>query len=256
MLDNWQIFAEKLFRLEDADPMYYALERVDFPLDYKYRFMVGWITYYHPGIAASAARYTGERFWSELVSHYATAKRASERRHFRGEAGMKALKAWSILWPEPERMIPSLFGSTYFEVRSKARVVPQIGDYFVWKLADVQERVFHVPCDFTGAEKWSPKVPQEGAKLISTAPIEQVYAMIVEQMQPRMSPPAYDRPINMQEAETVCCVYHQYRGGGYTYGSRTAKAHRRLSAYESQANEAMLDALHMGLPYQPPAEEE
>jgi Alpha-glutamyl/putrescinyl thymine pyrophosphorylase clade 2 len=243
-MTEWLQFGRRLFSTEDADPMYYALARAELPIDQKERFMVGWVTYYQPGIAATASEKNDKAFWGYLRSVYAAAPRASERRHFRGQAGEKALREWQRHFPYPEEMVRYMRGETYFHVKETAKDVPQIGPYFVWKFADVQERVFRIPCDFTGAEKFSPKVPQEGAKLISqTATTKQVYDLIIRHMSDMKSPPWYDRPINMQEAETVCCVFHQYVGGGYTWMSRTAKAAKRLLAYPCDTSDALLEAL-------------
>lgn len=241
----WPEFATQLFAYEDADPMYYALQRADLPTPQKMRFMVGWCTYYHPGIAACASQYTGHKFWSYLTQQYATAPRASERRHFRGQAGLKALSAWRYLFPAPEKMVEHMQGDTYFDVREKAKTVPQIGQYFVWKFADVQERVFGIPCSFHEAARYSPKVPQEGAKLISQKwTIEETYTQIAKWLNQQLkagAPPRYDRPYNMQEAETVCCVYHQYVGGSYWPMSRTAKAIIRLRAYRSSVSDHLIE---------------
>lgn len=257
MNDTWQVFAENLFRTEDADPVYYAMARSGLDKDTLARFFVGWCTYYHPGVAADAAQHSGTRFWDTLQGWYETAPRATERRHFRGQAGLKALAAWQQKFPNPEDMVYAHFAPTYFECRRKLETLEQFGDYFYWKFADVQERVFQVPCSFQGAASYSPKVPREGARLIhATAPIEAIYEKIVEQLRPRLAPPWYDRPIGIQEAETVCCVYHQMVGGGYEYyGHRTDKAFKRLTAalnpQRSPVAAALLDGLTLSLPHTP-----
>lgn len=268
--DRWDIFAERMFCMEDADPMYYALARADLDTGTKMRVFVGWCTYYHPGIAAAAAKYQGEQFWRFLASQYDTAPRASERRHFRGAAGRRALQEWCAMYRAPERMVDENFGASYFTVRQNLQKVRLFGDYFYWKFADVQERVFGIPCDFTGAAEHSPKVPQNGARQYIAPQLyakpedvlmERIYAdMLAALPRPlRLAPPRYDRPLNMQEAETIACVYHQYKGGGYTYGARTAKAYRRLSYVTSldfaPIIEELKAALTCGLPYHPPEEE-
>lgn len=245
---NWQSFAKKLFRTEEADPGYMMLARADLPTSQKMRFMVAWCTYYNPGIAAHASeRKSSASFWSYLYSMYPVAQRASERRHFRGAVGMKAIQAWEQRFKDPERMVEWIFGPTYFDVRSNAKSVPQIGTYFVWKFADVQERVFRLPCDFTGASQYSPKVPQEGAKLIdysTTAAYDKIIRYFGRNGM--LAPPHYDRPMNMQEAETVCCIFHQYVGGSYWQGSRTAKAITRLLNSPCRTSEHMARVLAAG----------
>jgi Alpha-glutamyl/putrescinyl thymine pyrophosphorylase clade 2 len=257
-MDSYLQFAHRLFELEDADPGYMALARVPWPTNKKLRFMAAWCTFYNPGIAAKAAEYTGKDFWDYLFRVYDKAPRASERRHFRGQAGLKAIRSWENNFHSPERLITSMRGRTYNEVRRAVRDVAQYGDYFTWKVADVQERVFRIPCDFTGAEEHSPKVPQEGALMIAaedplelkkatrTGTIKRVYSEVINHLN-RLghdAPPWYDRPINMQEAETVCCVYHQYKAGDYTYMSRTAKMTKRIYESRSNSGDELMHALH------------
>jgi len=245
---TWQDFGKLVFEIEDADPGYMLLERAPISTDQKQRFLAAWVTFYNPGIAAKACQYSGSNFWTYLQQQYPTAKRASERRHFRGAAGRKALGRWQLMFPAPERMSQSMFGKDYFEVRAKAKSVPQIGDYFIWKLADVQERVFRLPCHFPReAAKFSPKVPQQGARMIEPyMEIADTYDLISKHLNKVLdkAPPRYDRPYNMQEAETVCCVYKQYRHHKWVPYSRTAKATRSLLATPSSVGDIMLEALH------------
>ena len=58
------------------------------------------------------------------------------------------------------------------------------------------------------------------------------------------SPPWYDRGMLMQESETVCCVYKQYRNGKWMPYTRTAKATNSLLATPSKTGEEMLASLH------------
>jgi hypothetical protein len=245
---SWRTFAKLLFKLEDADPGYMLLARADIPHEQKLRFMTAWCTFYNPGIAAAASERTGRRFWSYLYQQYPTAKRASERRHFRGNQGLRAMRSWERSFPNPENLTTFMQGETYFEVAKQAKKVAQIGEYFIWKFADVQERVFRISCDFPdGAAAKSPKVPQQGARLIAPdASVLQTYNHIAAYLNSFSmdSPPWYDRPMNMQEAETVCCVYKQYRNGKWAPHTRTAKATKSLLGTRSETGDLMLEVLH------------
>lgn len=245
---TWQKFAKVLFESEDADPGYMLLGRAAMPVEQKQRFMTAWCAFYNPGIAAKASEYEGRTFWRYLELQYATAKRASERRHFRGKAGLNALASWQKQFVLPENMVKHMTSPTFYGVQHKAKGVAQIGAYFVWKFADVQERVFRIPCVFpASAAKHSPKVPQQGALQIAPdLAVGETYAMIADYMNDAgmRSPPWYDRAMNMQEAETVCCVYKQYTHGKWCLHSRTAKATRSLLATPSDTSELLLKTLH------------
>lgn len=254
-MDTWQVFARKLFLTKEADPGYYALADSGMSDVQKMRAMVAWCTYYNLAYAAVASELKGDAFWDYLDSIYDTAKRATERRHFRGAAGRKALAAWRHTYGNhPEDMVVSSFGDTFFEVRNKVGRIPQMGDYFIWKFADVQERVFRVPCNFIGADEYVPKTPRQGAAVIACAEgldtdqagwLEHTHEMIIESMRGVRVPPAYDREFNLQEAETVCCVYKQMVNGSYVYGLRSAKSMMRLQTVQAGCRTArrMLDVL-------------
>ena len=250
--NDWRAFATELFKLEDADPGYVLLKRADLPYDQKLRYIAAWCTYYNPGIAAIASQYMGREFYAYLRSVYPTAKRASERRHFRGKAGLKALQDWEDQYHRVEHMVEACYAPTYLGVRKNMKDMTQMGDYFYWKLADIWDTVFDKRVDFTGCEKYMPKVPKQGAQIIHdlewpwvavgdgntlnektgllsimrvmTAYMKTVYYMDVKK-------PA----LALQEAETVCCVFKQHVVGDYFFGSRSAKAWKRLQAVKDEA---------------------
>lgn len=259
-LDKWTTFTRNIFRDADADPGYYALMYADLPEDQKARVAVAWCAYYNLGIAARASEYKGAKFYKYLRDQYATAKRASERRHFRGRAGTEALEMWEAEFPKPEQMVSRITRGnaddsplTYAQVRARTDKVRMMGPYFAWKWCDLCEVLSGEPVDFRGSEKFSPKVPQEGAKLLfPDKTIAEAYAEIVRfavfKGVTTLTGP--DRAFGIQEAETVCCVYKQYRSGSYVYGSRTAKAIARLDSIESDTGATMAQALLDQSPWQ------
>lgn len=256
--DNWRKFASVMFLLEDADPGYMLLKRAELDHNQKLRYVLAWCTYYNPGIAAIASQYQGSKFYEYLHAVYGVAQRASERRHFRGQAGYKALRQWQDLYPKPEAMIEQCYGETYTDVRNQMKHMAQMGDYFYWKLADIWDTVFDMPVDFTGCEKYMPKVPKQGAELIADmeAPEGQHPEDLVDTMKVVTSyvrgipyPVKKNRKLALQEAETVCCVFKQHVAGDYRYGYRSAKAYKRLMTVQAMAPKtvnALVQGLHVG----------
>lgn len=250
-LDSWQSFTKKIYGSWDADPGYYAIQHTSMDPDQRLRLAVAWCSYYNLGIAADASELSGKRFWDYLINIYPTAKRATERRHFRGSAGMIALEQWRARWPQPENMarFMSEDAETYFDIRKRGQQVAQYGDYFYWKWCDLTEVLGFGSLDMTRSEKYSPKLPQQGALLINSMQpggmfreadtdhqvVKIVYAEIAKWGRANKIPPRTTtaRPFGIQEAETVCCVYKQMASGSYRYGTRTAKAVRRLRAANS-----------------------
>lgn len=243
--DNWRKFAKVMFKLEDADPGYVLLKRAQLKHDQKLRYVLAWCTFYNPGIAAIASEYKGSEFYDYLISVYSTAKRASERRHFRGVAGLKALAQWRDRYPKPEAMVEACYAPTYMGVRTNMKPMAQMGDYFYWKLADVWDTVFDMPVDFTNCERYMPKVPQQGAELImdregwirvdSRNWLPLCMNLITKHVQGIDYPVKGGRRLALQEAETVCCVFKQHVVGDYRYGFRTVKAVRRFQAAQNEA---------------------
>lgn len=257
---QWREFANILFKLEEADPGYMLLARAKLTYGQKLRYVLAWCTFYNPGIAAIASEYKGSDFYQYLRNVYPTAKRGSERRHFRGQAGLKALAQWEAAHPNPEDMVEYCFGSTYMQVRRNMQNMAQMGEYFYWKMADIQDSVFGLPVDFTGCERYMPKVPKQGAEIINSLEhqqfvngqyeLEDVMSTITEHVGKLKHPFKPHRPLMLQEAETVCCVFKQHVSGKYKFGFRSAKAFNRLrSAVGSDSSSAavkLLEGLYAG----------
>lgn len=265
-LDHWTTFTERIYKEWDADPGYYALQHTGLDWSQRLRAAVAWCSYYNLGIAADASQYQGKRFWDYLEKIYPTAKRATERRHFRGQQGLKALAQWRSVWPKPEALADFMCdGHTYFDIRRQGKQVVQYGDYFYWKWCDLHEVLGFGAVDMTGSEKHSPKLPQQGAHLIyemgsvngeiGFVPDKEVVAYIYDGVsdfgRKNNIPPRTTRArkFGIQEAETVCCVYKQMSSGSYIYGTRTAKAVRRLRAATSDTAKEMAGTLLELSPY-------
>lgn len=238
---DWRTFGQFIFEQRDADPGYYVLmylREAGYPMDQLKRFAVAWCSYYNLGIAACASELKGAKFYEYLTSIFPTAKRATERRHFRGQQGTKALAQWQARWPKPEALADHIIHDEpdMGHIRARCSEVMQLGDYFKWKWGDLAEVLLQQPVNFRGYEKVSPELPRRGAALIAEEAgkphltVEQVYLSIVKQMR-ALGVRSYYAPwreFDVQDAETICCVYKQYRSGGYHPGIRTAKAFARL----------------------------
>lgn len=279
-IDHWTVFTKRMFTEWDSDPGYAVIQHSGIPKDQQMRFAIAWASYYNLGIAARASELKGAKFWAYLHGIYTTAQRGSERRHFRGAAGLRALKEWSDRWPKPETMMVFMCGGyggagSYFDIRKRTKEVYLYGDYLTWKVTDLHEVLGFGPLDMTGSEKYSPKTPQQGAHLIHDMDsadlrawkyaddsvltgkgypddvVPLTYSEIAGWGRAHKVPPRTTdkRPFGIQEAETVCCVYQTMSNGSYTYGTRTAKAIRRLRSVESDTADTMAATLLRLSPY-------
>lgn len=253
---DWRKFAEVMFKLEDADPGYMLLKRAELDRATKMRYVLAWCTYYNPGVAAVACQFQGAKFYEYLRHVFPSAKRASERRHFRGQAGQKALMQWQDLYPKPEAMIEATHGTSYLQVRKNMQHMAQMGDYFYWKLADIWDTVFNKPVSFDGCEKYMPKVPKQGAEIIwdidpayqdeGSFSLSYVMDDVTHHIEDIPYPVKEGRTLALQEAETVCCVFKQHVVGDYRYGYRSAKAWKRLRGVEGKPAAALREGLLAG----------
>jgi hypothetical protein len=197
-------------------------------------------------------------FYGLLRELYPTAKRASERRHFRGQAGLTALTQWESLWARPEELANHIMHGEMGTIRKRCDDVAQMGDYFKWKWGDLTEVLTQQPVEFHGWENKSPKVPQQGAAMIAEDAgkkgwdTAKVYKAIAIAMRKEGIRSAYApwREFDVQDAETICCVYKQYRTGGYVPGLRTAKAAARLH-HDGAGSRTAKEGLRLLLENQP-----
>lgn len=262
-LPHWRDFTRALYNTWDADPGYYAIQHTAMPTAQRLRLAVAWCSYYNLAIAAEASEHQDDNFWDYLENAYHTAQRNTERRHFRGDAGRRALAQWRERWPRPEAMPAYICNAeTYFDIRRNCTGIAQFGDYFIWKWCDLSEVLGFGHVHMAHSAKHSPKLPQQGALLINELDglsteekpadiIGSVYYEIAQYGRARKVPPRTTevRKFGIQEAETVCCVYKQMANGGYLYGSRTAKAVARLGSSDCRTAERMRATLLDLSPY-------
>lgn len=241
----WEQFACDLIATEDLDASYLCFARSDLPDDQRKRALLGLMTYYNLGFAAWVSEYSAD-FWQALRSQYPTAPRAPHRRGFWGAAGLAAIDNWESRWPQPEMFADELMACApdYMSVRRFMSTVPQCGDYWQWKMADMYECISGTPVDFTGCEEYSAKYPLRGAQLIAPGDSTAVaYAMVIDATSHLTAPPFHNRAPRIQEAETVCCFMNKLRKGEYIMGQSMADDRNEVKMYRSQANDAFHDSM-------------
>lgn len=172
--------------------------------------------------------------------------RAAERRHFRGEQAVRAVGELVYKYKTATHMMNGLVNAgpnmTYASVTRAAESHRGFGQWIGWKIADMAERVLGFPVDFSDASLGIYKDPRQGAALayylredtaghmvdnyrgepwkypIGDADMKTTVDYYVKHFRRFKAPPHGDRPVNVQEVETIFCKYKSHYKGHYPLG--------------------------------------
>jgi len=234
----WTDFAKHTIRTDDLDPVYVALARSDIPESMLMRWCAAFITYYHMGIASQVCELNGDKFWEGLFNCYDKAPRAAERRHFRGQSGLKAMKHWVNVYKTPENFFSACMQPSFMKLLKGN--IPQIGTYFSWKCMDLREAVFGYDVDWTGAEKHMVQLPVQGLEIIFPGvPSDKALLQVVDQIKYLKAPPRYTRDCGVAEAETIACMIKGYYKNGKPIGADIVDKRQALTGYGFVADEIL-----------------
>lgn len=238
-----EAFGEQLITSMDLDPVYAALRHVGWDRDVLKRWLVAYWCFYSAGAACYLADHEGQEFWNALrvaaENTVATPSggrwpRGHERRHFRGAACLKAVSQLRERYPRPEDFADQVTGGglrlSCAEIMRRVEEHHLFGPWIGFKVADMAERVLGYQVDFTQAEVFMFDQPKEAALLLwrqrtgqlATAQpkseqfvITTVVEHLVKKFSHLMAPPARDRPVGLQEVETVLCKWKSHLSGHY-----------------------------------------
>jgi len=240
-------FGRHLITHGDLDPVYIALPAAVPDINHRHRWLIAYWCFYHCGVASYISQFDGTDFWyrMELAAANNTPSpiggrwpRAKERRHFRGVASINAVaKLRSMYRDDPAKMVryitsdcPSDRPTPYVAIADRAQEHPLFGPWIAFKVADMAETVLGIPVDFTEAEVFMFKDPvratvmlwRQRHKLPDTAEpkdlnhvIHEVVKHLTSVFSDLKAPPSYNRPIGLQEVETVLCKWKSHMNGHY-----------------------------------------
>jgi hypothetical protein len=245
-------FGAHLLATGDLDPIYIALVKLfrhpAGSMPALKRWLVAYWCFYHAGQASYISEAEGEEFWArmractkneELSPIGQRWQRGHERRHFRGEAASKAIRTMMGKYlRSPEQLVdditdgslPEGYSLSFKEVTERAQRLPLFGPWISFKVADMVDRVLGIPVDFTGDDVFMFKDPTEAAFRLwrlkaglneSAMPkepakaISQVVSYLTDYFENHKAPPLYDRPVGLQEVETILCKWKSHQNGHY-----------------------------------------
>lgn len=252
VLPTWQDFGADLILTYDLDPIYPMVVAADMDDDMRKRWCLAYWCYYHAGVSSSIAERPSKYFY-DCMRGCAIDKcpRGMERRYFYGDLAWNTIEKLEEFGP-PERVVEAMTQHSDFGgVNSAVQSFYGFGSWIAWKIADMADRVLQIDLDFSDTNLNMYKDPKQGAAYILTGdkkyPItEDELNGVVDAMELEYSgllaPPFQDRPINIQEVETVLCKYKAHCLGFYPYGNDTIHVAKALKGWGDLAR-SMLPVL-------------
>lgn len=227
-------FSKALIESEDLDPIYVMLYRAELERKLLKRWLISYWMSYHAGVSSKLAEKEGPEFWAGVDKFQAEKwPRGRERRHFKGKASEKAINWLKSEFPEPERAIKSLYGtSTFPEFRDRITKWPLWGPWAAYKCCDMVERVLGWGIEFTTEDLGFYESPAQGGKMFyPQLTLKEAVLELRSKLQKYNAPPGYDRPIDIQEVETCLCKGYACANGKYYVGQDTKEIGEALHGW-------------------------
>lgn len=224
---TWQDYAKAVIETQELDPVYVMIYNASLVKgqDWAKLFCLHMLMFYHTGEAAAAAEEGPNYFYTHILDQYATLRRGTERRHYRGRNGLDSLQSVRDYSPYPLDFFDKLRSQQgtadplkffplpipYLNVRKEFGKMRGFGDYFIWKACDYMDRCLDLPIDYrTGL----PHIPAGAAKWVSGkypgVPLTAVLHDVAEKICEYPAPGVPSRGCSISEAETVLCGLHGY----------------------------------------------
>lgn len=237
---NIRDFGRELIRTGDLDPVYVAIHGAKLPRDQLRRLLIAYWCFYHLGAAAHISQYDGDAFWSAMYGAAANDvrppvgarwPRASERRHFRGDAAVRAVRA--LAQETPEHWVRTLEPwHTEVDIMRMVQGWPLFGPWIAFKAADMMERVAGQRVEFSKDIGLMYAAPREGLALLVMDETEErlnrKYRDLLRYFSKFPAPPGCDRPCGAQEVETILCKWKSHMNGRYEVGKDIAEVRHAL----------------------------
>jgi hypothetical protein len=204
--------------------------------------------------------------------------RGAERRHFRGAQAVDPVGSLIAKYRDAEEAVLGMLGGcipglsyTFKSVTGAVQRHRGFGPWIAFKIADMAERVLRLPVDFSDCELGIYKDPRQGAAVafvqkhggsvpgkfqheLDGPPWH--YAITDDELRytvdhyvklwrrkHALAPPWNDRPVNVQEIETIFCKYKSHLKGHYPEGKDTREIGHGLEGWGDLAEQ-----LKKGLP--------
>lgn len=258
-------FGKHLLDSGDLDPIYIALSSCSFGTDQTARWLIAYWCFYSAAVASYLSEREGNAFWDAMMVAAVNEEpaptggrwpRGHERRHFRGVNGVRSIEDLRRRYgARPELMVdacyepltPTVAGATKLaDVMKRARVHVGFGPWISFKIADMLDRCLGWPVDFdqgtlfmfddpveAALMLWRQKLrlPQEARPKDQPEAIRAVVQHLLGHFGDFRAPPFADRPVNIQEVETILCKWKSHMNGHYPLNNDICEIRAGLEAW-------------------------
>lgn len=245
-------FGRHLLSTGDLDPVYIGVTRTSWDdAAHRDRWLVAYWCLYHCGAASAISEHSGAEFW-QMLGHAAENvlspssllglpselqrwPRGHERRHWRGRQALASLQDLRGRYGDrPEGMVEAIAEAANKDSRFKnvsdfVQIHKGFGPWMSFKIGDMLDRLEIQRVDFTNADVFMFTDPVKAAELLyrereqllpsvtvrTEAIIPGVVAYLVGEFKDFLAPPSMDRPVGLQEVETVLCKWKSHKNGHY-----------------------------------------
>lgn len=238
-------FGAVLIETRDLDPVYVAIVGAGLDRDQLCRLLLAYWCFYHLGVAANLSEYQEGCYWDMMLEAAQNVRsprehtrapegcarwpRGAERRHFRGQKCVDAVRELSV--GRPEDWVGQFFNKLVWvdrKVMAEVESWPQFGPWIAFKVADMLERVAGIDVRFDPDIGLMYDEPAKGLELLrwrlygdahnNDARRRIMYHQLVRHFSPAPAPPGGDRGCGPQEVETILCKWKAHMGGHYEVG--------------------------------------
>ena len=203
--------------------------------------------------------------------------RGGERRHYRGAQAVASMASLISLYPRgAEQAVEGFIGApqgyAYHTYKSVATAVQKhrgFGEWIAFKIADMSERVLGYDTDFSDCHLGIYKDPRQGAAVacleenteawrdwevhvggdvavkpwnypITDSELKHTVDHYIKVFRKFKAPPSGDRPVNVQEVETIFCKYKSHLKGHYPMGKDTLEIRHGLAGWGGDVAKLLL----------------
>lgn len=244
-------FGAELLRTGDLDPVYIMLYRAKLERETLAKWLLAYWWFYHSGVASCLSSCESGKEFYEAAKGMADggAPRGAERRHFRGVACLDCIRWFSKRYPEPLRLLEQLaLAKTFRRIKRIVTCWPMFGPWIAFKIADMMERVVGVPIRFERRDVVDfYEEPREALRVVGSiqgiADDLKVLDYLEGRFRPFAAPPGEDRPVGVQEIETILCKWKAHIHGNYPIGKDTKEIRHHILQISSSTGERLLEFL-------------